>query len=471
MREIRDRLCDTQWTTAGLVLLALFSGGCSMLRKDMVHHVVDPTQQPEARCQIEDRRAERILGIGISGGGSRAAVFGAAALEALAEHGLLGQVSHLSSVSGGSLPAAYYLTYPPACEDTATECWRKYFSELKGQMRHRFGSWTLWRNSRPWRFSSPTRRVTSLQEVLDNRFLHDKTFGDLGSHPVLLMNATSYDETRRFVFSNVCLAEGAAESSGGATKRYRVMAEKALAQRALQAFTFSRPQCLRPVPSDLPVSLAVATSAAFPGVLGPVSIRAPSACDGDEPEWWHLGDGGVIENQGIDSLEEVFLRRLADDGPPVEKALILSLDAGAHTDPEAFKRESNFKMNMDPAKLGLVVDSPRVRGQAYHDIFWNELLDELAKEGIGYEKITFLYTEAELEDAPGSCAKEMSDGKTIHDLLLEIETKFKIKECYADLLEMAAHQLVHKTFDDAAVRRLKGEGFSIHSGRECALAN
>ena len=462
------RLPQSATVLVGAVALALVSGGCSLLRKDQIHHEVNPSRQPAARCELSAGSAPRILGIGISGGGSRAAVFGAAALEALAEHGMLGQVSHLSSVSGGSLTAAYYLSLPPDCEDTETECWHDYFSVLKGHMRHRFGRWTLLRNSVPWRFSSPTRRVTSLQEVLDNQFLGGKTFGDLGSHPVLLINATNYDETRRFVFSNVCLAEGAADPSGS-SERYRVMAEKALEQRALQAFTFSRPKCMRPVPTDLPVSLAVASSAAFPGVLGPVSIQAPATCDGDKPEWWHLGDGGVIENQGIDSLHEVLLRRLAEDGPPLEKALMISLDAGLHSDAETFKGQRNFEMHQDPGKLGLVVESPRVRGQAYHDIFWSELLEELAKEGIGYEKLTFLYTEAELEETPASCAKQIADGKTIHDLLLEVETKFSIPECHADLMEMAAHRLVHATLDDETARRLTSEGFSVSAVRECAL--
>jgi hypothetical protein len=291
---------------------------------------------------------------------------------------------------------------------------------------------------------------------------------------VLLINATSYDETRRFVFSNACLAEGAVDPSGGSTahagKRYRIMAEKALAQRALQAYTFSRPQCTRPVPSDLPVSLAVVTSAAFPPVIGPVSIEAPSACVGGEPEWWHLGDGGVIENSGTDSLEEVLLRRLADGGPPLKKALILSVDAGAHPDPEKLKRMKNFKMNSSPSRVSLVVDSPRVRGQAYHDIFWGELADELAKEGIGYEKITFRYSQAELDDVPSSCGGEISGEEAIRDRLLEISTDFKIDGCDADLLELAAHRLVHETFDDEAARRLRSEGLSIHTGRECVMA-
>ena len=48
------------------------------------------------------------VGIAISGGGSRAANFGAAALQELSELGLVDAATMISSVSGGSLPAAYY---------------------------------------------------------------------------------------------------------------------------------------------------------------------------------------------------------------------------------------------------------------------------------------------------------------------------------------------------------------------------
>jgi len=467
---------------AGLVALALFSSGCAFLNHDKIHHVVNPSAQPTDRCDLEERAEpeDRILGIALSGGGSRAAVFGAAALEALAEHGVLGQVSHLSSVSGGSLAASYFLANPPACEESATPemeqaCWHEYFSEFKEHMRGHYRNRAIMRNSQPARASSPTRRATSLQEVFDNKFLHGKTFGELDSRPVLLINATSYDETRRFVFSNACFTARAVDPSGGSTihdgKRYRTMAEKALAQQAVQASTFSRPECTLPVPSDLPVSLAVAASAAFPPALGPVSIEAPSACVGGEPEWWHLGDGGAIENLGTDALEEIFLRRLADGTPPLEKTWILSVDAGTHPDPaEKLKAEKNFKMYTTPARASLVLDSTRVRGQAYHDIFWDELVDELTKEGIGYEEITFQYSRAVLDDPPDSCSAKLSGEEAIRDRLLEIPTDFNIDNCDADLLEMAAHQLIHDTFDDEATRRLGSEGLSIHTGRECAMA-
>src|SRR5262245_47581511 len=48
------------------------------------------------------------VGVAISGGGSRSANFAAAALQELEAHGFLRHASALSSVSGGSLPAAYY---------------------------------------------------------------------------------------------------------------------------------------------------------------------------------------------------------------------------------------------------------------------------------------------------------------------------------------------------------------------------
>ena len=69
---------------AGLVVFALLSSGCAFLMPDKIHHVVEPSEQPAARCNLDDGAApaDRILGIALSGGGSRAAVFGAAALEA-----------------------------------------------------------------------------------------------------------------------------------------------------------------------------------------------------------------------------------------------------------------------------------------------------------------------------------------------------------------------------------------------------
>ena len=66
------------------------------------------------------------MGIALSGGGSRAATFAAGALEALAAYpvtqntrtvSLLETVTHISSVSGGSLAAAYFAMKKPGKEE------------------------------------------------------------------------------------------------------------------------------------------------------------------------------------------------------------------------------------------------------------------------------------------------------------------------------------------------------------------
>lgn len=463
---------------AAVIWIMLHVGGCGFLVHDKIHHVVDPAQQPTARCELQQAAPplDRIVGVALSGGGSRAALFAAATLEALAEHGALAQVSHISSVSGGSIAAAYYLAYPPECGVSGTTqeeraCRRAYFADFKQQMRVNYQIGMFRRNLQPWRFSSPTRRAISLQEEFDDHFLNGKTFGDLGPHPTLLINATSYDETRRFVFSNTCLPEGPSvvTSVAPTPNASSVLAEKALAQRALQAFSFSRPDCIRPVPNDLPVSLSVVASAAFPPLSGPISIQSTTGCNDGARQWWHLGDGGVIENSGTDSLEEVLLRRLTIESPPLQSALFLSVDAGLHPDPDKLKSRKNFKMNTSPTLAGLVVDSPRVRGQAYHNIFWDELLTELEREGIGYEKITFTHTEAMLDERPTSCLTKVPADK-VREHLGDIPTKFKVDRCDADLLELAAHQLVHDTFDDATVQRLRGAGFTLAVREPCAMS-
>ena len=90
--------------------------GCALLATGCASAVAIrvPEAGPQSTCVTSAPEPELVLGVAISGGGSRAAVYGAAGLEALAglhtpEGGsLLDKVTHLSSVSGGSLAASYY---------------------------------------------------------------------------------------------------------------------------------------------------------------------------------------------------------------------------------------------------------------------------------------------------------------------------------------------------------------------------
>ncbi len=468
--------------------------GCVFLIPDRIHYELEPVAQgplPECARPGAEERPEAIFGLALSGGGSRAAVFGAAAMEALWEHGLLGQISHLSSVSGGSIAASYFAVNKPACETAPSEadretCWREFFAEFKKAMRYNYRNWMEVRQLRKFnRFLSPTRRASSLQETLDDRFLHGKTFADLKAgdqaasegrtleSPVLLINATSYDEGRRFVFSNLCFPEPPGNGSDSSTQTIESRYEP-LTRRTLLARTFSRPECIRPVPGELPISLAVATSAAFPPLIGPVCFEVPSSCHGGEPNWWHLGDGGIIDNSGVDTLEEIVARELEDGGARLAKALIISLDSGKTVTAEQMQLDSNLRLwTRDP---GRVVDVSIPRGRAYHDIVWDRLKRGLAAKGIYMETIEMRYTAAELSGWPPSCKKKTPIGEAGEDLaefrreLLErlnlIPTDLSIGKCDADLIEMAAHKIIHDTLTGETAQRLSNHGFTVREVEE-----
>jgi predicted acylesterase/phospholipase RssA len=480
-------------TASGLVLFALLSSGCAFFIPDRIHYSLQPLERTRvdecARPHPEHSRKE-VFGVALSGGGSRAAVFGAAALEALWEHGLVGEISHISSVSGGSLAAAYFVANKPACEEAASQvenkaCWREFFAEFQDAMRQDYLWSTFLQNSllNPNRATSSTRRVTSFQELADRRFLHGKTFGELKpggpasdtlERPVLLINATSYDDSRRFVFSNLCFPESGEDETLGSIGPGELRDEP-LKRKALCAKTFSRVGCTRPVPSDFPLSLAVANSAAFPFAFGPLAMEIPPSCGVSETEYWHLGDGGLIDNTGTETLGEIVLREL--QAGRLERSLNLSVDAGKRAMPDTL-REKNLRMWTRRAFR--FFDMPLPRGDAYHEIFWEAVRRDAATEGVSIEAIKLDYMMAGLDQWPDSCGKkEKGQGRerdaeiraAIRAHVANIGTSLSISECDADLMEAAAHKVVHDTFSDETVRQLRDQGFFLTGARRpsCVL--
>ena len=105
----------TSWSKALACMLLLT--GCASSAPLMLSRV-----GPGTTCITPAPEAELLIGIALSGGGSRAAVFGAAGLEALGRlrapggGSLLEETRYLSSVSGGSVAAAYYASHKPPKE-------------------------------------------------------------------------------------------------------------------------------------------------------------------------------------------------------------------------------------------------------------------------------------------------------------------------------------------------------------------
>src|SRR5689334_9854833 len=103
------------WARAAIGLLCAVSlVGCASSQAYVVKRMDTATP---CHKQVPDR--DLLVGVALSGGGSRAALFGEAGLEALATvrapdgHSLIEKISHMSSVSGGSIAAAYYTLRKP----------------------------------------------------------------------------------------------------------------------------------------------------------------------------------------------------------------------------------------------------------------------------------------------------------------------------------------------------------------------
>lgn len=127
-----------RWATAGPVVLLLLVGCAAPLS------ITLPRAGPDSTCVVPAPDAGLLVGVALSGGGSRAALFGEAGLEALARlqapggGSVLERVMYLSSVSGGGLPVAYYAKYKPPRETpiltpagTLTEAYQAFFTQYR----------------------------------------------------------------------------------------------------------------------------------------------------------------------------------------------------------------------------------------------------------------------------------------------------------------------------------------------------
>jgi len=188
-----------------------------------------------------DTRRNAFVGVAISGGGSRAAVFGAEVISALSGLGFLDHVAAISSVSGGSLPAAYYALsrrdptrWPLSTMTTALAADLR--RDLMADVRRPSTLMNL--------FSTTYNRTDLLADVLDRRLFSGARWSDLdgksagtGPVPHLLVNASIAGSNQGFLFSDDVFG-----ALGSELTTFRI-------------------------------SHAVAASAAFPGLLDQVALR------------------------------------------------------------------------------------------------------------------------------------------------------------------------------------------------------
>jgi predicted acylesterase/phospholipase RssA len=378
--------------------------------------------------------AAPFVGLALSGGGARAAVFAAAGMKALQDRGLLENVTHVSSVSGGGFAASYLALHPmPARGDEDG-----YFDQMQTVMAHDYFWDTQVQQLRnPLRLFSPSRRLCSLKDALERPdFIGNATFAALPTDRTFFFNAASYDTGQRFIFSNGSLPAPDAQGD------YALPAK-------LRTLSFSNATGDRVTPPDFPISLAVATSAAFPPYLGPMTVQVDA--QSGTAEYWHLGDGGVFENPGVETLREAVYARNDNTS-----ATIYSFDAGKKLDGDLSKSTKDISIwSRDVTRL---VDVLTEYAATQRTTLYDALDDQ---SGIKIDLITFDYMDvvrlAKSATPPDpkwlswdgwqhATPQDIQDSRTPAEHLAKIPTALKITACNQELISTAAEFLVNQRF-------------------------
>jgi hypothetical protein len=427
-----------------------------------------PQAGPQTACVVPAPEPDLLVGVALSGGGSRAALFGASGLEALAKlrgpdgASVLDQVTHLSSVSGGSVAAGYFAMKKPS-KGTAVlgpdgalmDDYKTFFADYKNIVSQDFESALLWRQIGSFRWIlNPALAAQSLTELFTERLLGPATFGDLGAReargdsPRLIINTTLYNNGRRLAMTTL----------PPDTFRYDFFQElhRSLAERGQPAeyppILVQRWESLLPMtPLDLKldfcavkVAAAVTGSASFPPLVGPITFHV------EEAQYWHMGDGGLYENSGIESLLFAFLKQL--QAGKSRRALIIAFDS-SYPFSVGFRKLS---VRAKPWTLGSYEVSriPGImeqRATAYSALFFRGMqIEGVFPDDQTLHVIFLRHIDAQwkddLSDLPEACRQEsppLDSPTAVVERIAEIPTRFKLKsECDRQLLMSAAAKVV-----------------------------
>ena len=282
--------------------------------------------------------------VAISGGGDRSAVFAAAVLEQLASmpdpnhsgRSLLDSCDVISGVSGGSMAAAYYSLYKPndfsSQEETAA-----FFQRFKSNMTTDIN----WHGAAhyltaPWeavgKYYSRYRLVQTLGNTLDQHIFKNADFNHLqereqhGEAPVTIINGTSLDTGQKFLFTNLNVASnfrldplGFSKSVSGPDKQALMILSQIASSSIYTSFGFdsinSNIGCFH-------LAHAVAASSAYPVVPGPAVLQNHAT-----PGYVHIGDGGINDNSGVDSIIGLYMSKLQASGRH-KKLVVISINVG-----------------------------------------------------------------------------------------------------------------------------------------------
>ena len=272
-------------------------GGIGMAFQHWYKPVGKPKKGRTGYPPILTSHPKVIVGLAWSGGGSRAAYLGAAILreirraevrlalrdDAAGSGSLLEQLSIISSVSGGSLAAAYFvLNREELKADVAHDSWKRFLDKMALNYRARQWYMDAALNPIAWfkLLLSNFNRGHIARGVYDRVLYCGKTLSDLPDSPLLFINAVDVINVERYVLAKY-----------GAARRFCLPEANPLHANDLERMCVD--------PNSVLVADAVFASSAFPFVYPQLPIRSFHC---DHPSLHFLGDGGLLDNSGLLTL-------------------------------------------------------------------------------------------------------------------------------------------------------------------------
>lgn len=454
--------CRWPEAAAGAACLLLLVGCASPLS------ITLPRAHPDSACIVPAPDGDLLVGVALSGGGSRAALFGEAGLEALGRlrapggGSVLERVMYLSSVSGGGLPAAYYAKYKPPRETPVltpagafTEEYQAFFTLFKERVSQDFESALIWRQLSTFRWLNSALAARSLREVLEERLLGEGRLDDLaarqksGESPQVIFNTTLFNNGRRLVITTMppeaSRYDFFVDLRQSLARRGETAEIPPTLQKRWETVLALTPLDLHIDPCVFRLAGAVAASASFPPLVGPFTLRV-----GEEELYWHIGDGGLYENSGIESLLFVFLKKLQEK--KARRALIVAFDSSfpfAVGERRLSRRAEPFTLlNYDFSRIPGIMEE---RAGAYAALFFRSLqIERVFPDNDTMRVVILRHTDAQwqgdLSDLPEACRhdeRSLQSPADVVERLAEIPTRFNVaSECDRQLLATAASKVV-----------------------------
>lgn len=248
----------------------------------------------EAHPDLSSTTADSRMGLCLSGGGFRAALFHLGALRRLNELGILSKIDTIASVSGGSIVSAFLATQlrPWPQPGTVSDAWEEQVARpFRRFTQQNIRTGPILKRLLPWNWFRPSTQVKALEATYKRR-LTSLTLSKLPARPTFVFCGTDMTHGVSWVF-----------------ERRRVGSWRA-------GYVIPAP--------DWPLARAVAASSCFPPVFSPMPIQLSSGqlvVDGagrPMPRFNNMmvSDGGLYDNLGLQPVEGWGTVLVSDGGAP-----------------------------------------------------------------------------------------------------------------------------------------------------------